>query len=273
MAMTQLHFLGHSPFFIPQVPKFYRILPILPMSAFPSDGQYWCQRARRKQRGRVNCSDNKEIGSEEWLARANPLEVLGLQDEDYTEDEIKAAFRAKVKEFHPDVYKGPGNASSIVQRVIKAYEILIKRISQGEYIQRSNSDPFEEPDCEALDIFVNEFLCIGKGCPYSCVKRAPHVFSYAPDTRCARAVTQGQGEDYQVQLAVGQCPENCIFYVTPSQRVILEELLARALESNDYLNEASMLESLIARANFENNRYQGRPKRNTKQSTKWVDWY
>lgn len=136
MVMAQLHFLGHSPFFIPQVPKFYRILPILPMSAFPSDGQYWCQRARRKQRGRVNCSDNKEIGSEEWLARANPLEVLGLQDEDYTEDEIKAAFRAKVKEFHPDVYKGPGNASSIVQRVIKAYEILIKRISQGEYIQR-----------------------------------------------------------------------------------------------------------------------------------------
>ncbi|KAJ6434428.1 hypothetical protein OIU84_018025 [Salix udensis] len=35
----------------------------------------------------------------------------------------------------------------------------------------------------------------------------------------------GHGEDYQVQLAVGQCPRSCIHYVTPSQRVILEEFL------------------------------------------------
>ncbi|KAF3330495.1 Transcription initiation factor TFIID subunit 15b [Carex littledalei] len=32
------------------------------------------------------------------------------------------------------------------------------------------------------------------------------------------------GDDYQVQL-VGQCPRKCIYYVTPSQRVILEDLL------------------------------------------------
>lgn len=37
----------------------------------------------------------------------------------------------------------------------------------------------------------------------------------------------GHGEDYQVQLAVGQCPRSCIHYVTPSQRIILEELLDR----------------------------------------------
>lgn len=24
-------------------------------------------------------------------------------------------------------------------------------------------DPFDEPECEALDLFVNEILCIGKG--------------------------------------------------------------------------------------------------------------
>ncbi|KAH9314165.1 hypothetical protein KI387_022792, partial [Taxus chinensis] len=67
-----------------------------------------------------------------------------------------------VKEFHPDIYKGPSNASTIVQRVIQAYEILMKRVSRGEYIQRKSSDPFEDPECEALDIFVNELLCIGK---------------------------------------------------------------------------------------------------------------
>ena len=37
----------------------------------------------------------------------------------------------------------------------------------------------------------------------------------------------GHGEDYQFQLAVGQCPKSCIHYITPSQRFILEELLDR----------------------------------------------
>ncbi|XP_057815615.1 uncharacterized protein LOC131029217 isoform X2 [Cryptomeria japonica] len=234
---------------------------------------------------RVHCNyskKNEEIGSAEWFAEASPLEVLGVKD-DCTEDDIKAAFRAKVKEFHPDVYKGPSNASTIVQRVIQAYEmdcmvmpfweVLMMRVSKGEYIRRKNSDPFEEPECEALDIFVNELLCIGKGCLYSCVKRAPQAFSYAPETGCARAISQGQGDDYQVQLAVGQCPRNCIYYVTPAQRIILDELLQRALNGTYLSTEASLLESLIARANFENNRYQGHPKRKAKHSTEWVDWF
>ncbi|GLJ09654.1 hypothetical protein SUGI_0113420 [Cryptomeria japonica] len=146
-------------------------------------------------------------------------------------------------------------------------------VSKGEYIRRKNSDPFEEPECEGLDIFVNELLCKGKGCLYSCVKRAPQAFSYAPETGCARAISQGQGDDYQVQLAVGQCPRNCIYYVTPAQRIILDELLQRALNGTYLSTEASLLESLIARANFENNRYQGHPERKAKHSTKWVDWF
>lgn len=28
---------------------------------------------------------------------------------------------------------------------------------------RNNVDPFDEPECEARDIFVNELLCIGTG--------------------------------------------------------------------------------------------------------------
>ena len=28
---------------------------------------------------------------------------------------------------------------------------------------RNNIDPFDEPECEARDIFVNEVLCIGTG--------------------------------------------------------------------------------------------------------------
>lgn len=37
----------------------------------------------------------------------------------------------------------------------------------------------------------------------------------------------GHAGDYQVQRAVGQCPRSCMHYVTPSQRIILEELLDR----------------------------------------------
>lgn len=40
-------------------------------------------------------------------------------------------------------------------------------------------------------------------------------------------INAGHADDYQVQVAVGQCPQNCIHYVTPSQRIILEELLDR----------------------------------------------
>jgi len=41
----------------------------------------------------------------------------------------------------------------------------------------------------------------------------------------------GNGEDDLVQLAVGQCPRKCIYYVTPCQRTILEDVLARYISS------------------------------------------
>lgn len=111
------------------------------------------------------------------------------------------------------------------------------------------------------------------GCPYSCVQRAPYAFTYASSTGTARATSQGHGEDYQVQLAVGQCPRSCIHYVTPSQRIILEELLDSILEvPYDCSAEADLLYSLIVKARFENNRFR-KPKKQPKTSTKHVDWF
>uniref|UniRef100_A0A452Z215 Uncharacterized protein n=1 Tax=Aegilops tauschii subsp. strangulata TaxID=200361 RepID=A0A452Z215_AEGTS len=63
--------------------------------------------------------------------------------------------------------------------------------NMGMMLERNNIDPFDEPECEARDIFVNELLCIGTGCPYSCVKRAPHAFAFADDIGTARAISQG----------------------------------------------------------------------------------
>uniref|UniRef100_A0A6N2LXU4 J domain-containing protein n=1 Tax=Salix viminalis TaxID=40686 RepID=A0A6N2LXU4_SALVM len=205
------------------------------------------------------------------LSTSSAYTVLGIEP-GCSSAAIKAAFRAKVKQFHPDLNKDGKVYDLMIRRIIQAYEML-SNLSRSEIIERECLDPFEDPECEAFDIFVNEVLCVGKGCPYSCVQRAPHAFTYASSTGTARATSQGHGEDYQVQLAVGQCPRSCIHYVTPSQRVILEEFLDSILEvPYDCSAEADLLYSLIVKARFENNRFR-KPKKQPKTSTKHVDWF
>ncbi|XP_047315817.1 chaperone protein dnaJ C76, chloroplastic [Impatiens glandulifera] len=204
------------------------------------------------------------------MSPTSAYDVLGIVP-GCSSDELKAAFRTKVKEFHPDVRKDVGDSDFMIRRVIEAYEILSK-YNKTEIIERECLDPFDKPECEAYDIFVNEIMCIGNGCPYSCVQAAAHAFSFTPSTRTARATSQGHGEDYKVQLAVGQCPRSCIHYVTPSQRIILEELLDCILGMPfDTSVEAELLYSLIVKAKFENNRYR-KPKKQEKASTGNVDW-
>ncbi|EXB50592.1 putative 19.0 kDa protein in cobS 5'region [Morus notabilis] len=196
--------------------------------------------------------------------------VLGV-DPTCSAADLKAAFRTKVKQFHPDVNRTGKGSDAMIRRVIQAYEML-SNCSRLEIIESECLDPFDNPECEAFDVFVNEAVCIGKGCPYSCVSTAPHAFTFA-STGTARATSQGHGEDYQVQLAVGQCPRSCIHYVTPTQRIILEELLESILNvPYDSSAEADMLYSLIVKARFENNRYQ-RPTKQVKASTENVDWF
>ncbi|KAI8547941.1 hypothetical protein RHMOL_Rhmol07G0234300 [Rhododendron molle] len=215
----------------------------------------------------VHC---RERFGDEILSTSSAFDVLGVAPNCSPAD-LKAAFRAKVKKFHPDVRKGGESSDAMIRQVILAYQILSK-YSKTEIIERECLDPFEEPECEAFDVFVNEVLCVGKGCPYSCVDRAPHAFRFASSTGTAHATSRGLGEDYKVQLAVGQCPRSCIHYVTPSQRVILEELLDSILDMPyDTSAEAELLYSLIIKARFENNRYQ-RPKKQPKVSTERVDW-
>eukprot|EP00252_Welwitschia_mirabilis_P011240 TRINITY_DN2529_c0_g1_i2.p1 TRINITY_DN2529_c0_g1~~TRINITY_DN2529_c0_g1_i2.p1 ORF type:complete len:275 (-),score=52.34 TRINITY_DN2529_c0_g1_i2:374-1174(-) len=197
------------------------------------------------------------------------LEILGLQKDNCTLENIKSAFRAKVKKYHPDVNNEIEDTSTIMQNVIEAYEMLMQNITEENHIARNDVDPFDEPECAATDIFINEFLCIGKGCPYPCVSMAPHAFAYAEETGCARAISQGIGEDSLVQRAAGQCPRNCIFFVTPSQRTILEELLTSALHLAYYTipEEAKILQGLTARAMFINNKFRGYHERKTKHSS------
>ncbi|KAF7848623.1 hypothetical protein BT93_L1792 [Corymbia citriodora subsp. variegata] len=207
-------------------------------------------------------------GGDAPLQSSSACDVLGVKPS-CSSAELKAAFRAKVKQYHPDVNRD-GDSDARIRLVIQAYEMLSNH-SRSEIIESECLDPFDEPECEALDLFVNELLCVGKGCPYSCVKAAPHAFTFATSGGTARATSRGNGDDYQVQVSVGQCPRNCIHYVTPSQRIILEELLDSIMDvPYDTSAEADLLYSLIVKAKFENNRFR-KPKKQPKSSTKHVD--
>ncbi|KAK6915571.1 hypothetical protein RJ641_020688, partial [Dillenia turbinata] len=222
---------------------------------------------------RVNC---KNRNTHDTLSTSSAYKLLGVNP-NCSPAKLKSAFRAKstvvsvevlkVKQFHPDVRKDGDDSDMMIRLVIQAYE-TVSNYRRSEVIESCTEvlDPFDKPECEAFDVFVNEVMCVGKGCPYSCVERAPHAFTYASSgTACV--TSQGHVEDYQVQLAVGQCPRSCIHYVTPSQRVILEELLDSILEMPyDSSAEADMLYSLIVKAKFENNRYQ-KPKKKQPSSS------
>lgn len=213
---------------------------------------------------------------EEWVSSpgsASPYQILGV-DPTCSPSHLKAAFRSRVKQFHPDVCKDIINAEEIIQHVIRAYEILSKQYKAGD-TSGAFLDPFEEPEDEACDLFINEVLCIGKGCPYSCVQRAPYAFVFSAENGTACAATcQGYGDDYLVQLAVGQCPRTCIHYVTPSQRALLEDVLHNVLNNPYDMGEAALLEHLIMKATVENKRWSSKkiPKRQPKASTEHVDW-
>ncbi|XP_010550976.1 PREDICTED: uncharacterized protein LOC104821713 [Tarenaya hassleriana] len=214
----------------------------------------------------------RESTRDDPLSSSSPYAVLGVEPS-CSFSELKAAFRAKVKQYHPDVNRDGSNSDIMIRQIIKAYEMLTN-YSRSEIIESECLDPFDQPECEAFHVFVNELLCLGRGCPYSCVKTAPHAFSYA-STGTARAMSQGHvEEDCSVQTAVGQCPRNCIHYVTPSQRIILEELLDSVLDKPyDCSAEAELLYNLIVKARFENNRYQKPKKRRAESSSKHVDWF
>ncbi|KAI4349982.1 hypothetical protein L6164_010515 [Bauhinia variegata] len=218
---------------------------------------------------KANCRDGFQEDAP--LSTTSAYNVLGVEPHCSTA-QLKAAFRAKVKQFHPDVNRDGGNSDAMIRRVIQAYEIL-SNYSRSEIIESECLDPFDRPECEAFDLFVNQVLCVGKACSNSCVEKAPHAFRYDSSTGTALSTSQGHGEDYRVQVAVGQCPRSCIHYVTPSQRIILEELLDSILNAPyDTSAEADLLYSLITKAKFENNRYQ-KPKKQPKSSSQNVDWF
>nr|POE50063.1 hypothetical protein CFP56_68474 [Quercus suber] len=138
--------------------------------------------------------------------------------------------------------------------LVSLISYILSNYSRSEIIERECLDPFKKLECEAFDIFVNEVLCVGKGCPYSCVKWAPYAFSLA-------STGSAKGFFTSFKTSVDMI------------RIILEELLDSIL-STPYssLAEAEMLYSLMVKAKFENNRCL-KPKKQPKTSTQHVGWF
>ncbi|GAQ86648.1 chaperone DnaJ-domain superfamily protein [Klebsormidium nitens] len=206
-----------------------------------------------------------------WRSK-DPYKVLNVS-EDSDAETIKAAYRNLMKEYHPDVYSGVEDANIIADRLIRAYKLLIDDDDREQIRLRKERGPFREPDGPAVSVFVNEFRCIGPQCPYSCVRKAPKTFYFAQETMRARATNRGGDDDYNIQMAVGQCPETCIHFVTEDQRLELEQLMESAVVRGERSDEVQyQMEMLIATANFENGRDR-KPRRTPKKRDQYVDWF
>ncbi|GJP51546.1 hypothetical protein CLOM_g10711 [Closterium sp. NIES-68] len=226
------------------------------------------------------------------MTRTDPWELLGVA-EGSTAEEIKAAFRTKIKNVHPDVYRGEMDAQEITTRLVLAYELLLEEAENptGRRWRSSGSGggwiDDEEEDEEDGDLWpwVNEIRCLGQSCRSSCIVTAPFLFSYAEDTARARAMSPnafqgwsvgGETKDwarYCVNLAVGQCPELCIHYVTSDQHAELTDKLQGIIDGMVPLQEGAFdIQAYIAKASYDNNR-RPRAKRRPKAEGEYVDWY
>lgn len=222
----------------------------------------------------------------------DPYDVLGVFPGEDDPESLKSAYRARLKLYHPDVYPGDKDqAEAITKRIVRAYEVLTTDIDTGGGASNS-TDPFDAPEAEAEDVFVNEFACVGRNCSSCCVDRAPNAFAFASDTGAARYrptldaeayddlgidPVVKEADRYALSLAVGQCPTQAIHWVTPRQRMALEELLLQTRNGEQNPDSvAPLIYELVTKAGYENGRYSGAKqsaKRTPKRSTEWVDWY
>lgn len=125
------------------------------------------------------------------------------------------------------------DAAEATLLLVRAFELLSAEAARQDELRALGVDPFAEPEAPATAVFVNELRCQGRSCTSCCVDKAPEVFQFAEDTGAARAQpywSLSGGKEYVMRVAVGQCPTECIHWVTPLQREILDaELLRCAL--------------------------------------------
>ncbi|KAI7757207.1 hypothetical protein M8C21_023715, partial [Ambrosia artemisiifolia] len=186
------------------------------------------------------------------MSLSTAYQLLDLMP-DCTFSDLKAAFRAKVKQFHPDVKRSDDDDNSsdtMIRLVIQAYQVL-SNLSKSEIIER-----------------VSLFLCKDStSCLYvqffnrNCTHNLSRSWGGLSGTACSWAVSQ-KLHSLCYTFSKGYFGRAAWKYekTLMRQRSILNVPF-------DCSAEADLLYSLIVKANYENNRYT-KPKKKPDISTK-----
>ena len=207
---------------------------------------------------------------------ANPARVLGLVDVDaraLTMKDVRRAYRAAAKRAHPD----RGGTVKAATRARDAYEALARAVETKDVetlrsmTAMDDGDPFSSSTIRATfdgarSVFVDETRCVGEeACARSCAARAPRSFERARDTGAARATMRagtfedGSPEAYAEWMAAGQCPRECVWFVTEAQRAFLANALKNARDGGARDDEVgALISELLAKAEYNNGREAGR---------------
>jgi molecular chaperone DnaJ len=57
------------------------------------------------------------------MNRKQALNILGLREDEFTEDKLKKEYRAKILEYHPDKNKAPDASAKFIE-IQEAYGVL-----------------------------------------------------------------------------------------------------------------------------------------------------
>ena len=168
--------------------------------------------------------------------------LLGVSSSATTE-EIKLAYRERMKKCHPDVAGSNSfarDAAVVSSLVNRAWHVLRDANRRATYDSAralfgadarltdasGRSDPFTGAPRSSnakprlpVGLFVDEGLCIG--CR-QCAHAAPGTFAMDEELNVARVVTQWNDAEDAIEEAVLCCPKSCIFSVAKADLPMLE---------------------------------------------------
>ena len=192
-----------------------------------------------------------------------------------TLEEVKVAFREQIKAKHPDVNYGDGaiDTSKDAEALIRAYQDILENFGKDDTGRKKRSDEpmrdpldvFSSPDGPPNYVFVNQMYCRGANCPEwcQCVETCPSAFQFDEENGLARLKENApesrlgcsEDDDYQLYLAVSQCPQDCLYFVTRGQQAYLKTLQQEmASMLSDQVVVQNDIDLLISQSQYENNR-------------------
>ena len=155
-----------------------------------------------------------------------PWDVLGVaaaRDPGFkpTAGEARAAFRRQILLYHPDVYRGAGDAATQTKTLVAALRAVLDEEADAEaYAEREvarhtrrgadddddSRDAFAFPETTADAVFVNPFACRGVfDCPSycRCALTAPFAFEARDDGSSVARVKSGAPTYSELEAASG----------------------------------------------------------------------